>query len=99
MEMKRKHDKYERLLAMARALPPVATAVAHPCDESSFTAAVDAAEMGLIKPILVGPKARIQAVAEKSGLKVSRFELVDAPHSHASAAEAVRLVREGKAEA
>jgi len=94
----RKHDKYERLLAMAKALPPVATAVAHPCDESSLTAAVDAARMGLIAPVLVGPKARIQAAAGKAGLKISGLEIVDAPHSHASAEEAVRLVREGRAE-
>ncbi|HTQ75947.1 MAG TPA: phosphate acetyltransferase [Burkholderiales bacterium] len=94
----RKHDKYQRLLRMAKALPPVATAVAHPCDESSITAALEAAKMGLIAPILVGPKARIQAAAEKAGFKTSGLEIVDAPHSHASAEEAVRLVREGRAE-
>ena len=76
----------------------VPTAVAHPCDESSLTGAVDAAKMGLIAPILVGPAARIKAVAEKCGLDISAFEIVDTPHSHASAAEAVRLVREGRAE-
>ncbi len=96
--MSRKHEKYERLLQRAREFPPVTTAVAHPCDESSLTGAVDAAKMGLIKPILVGPKARIDAVAAKCKLDLSGFERVDAPHSHASAAEAVRLVREGRAE-
>jgi phosphate acetyltransferase len=94
----KKHDKYERLLARAGSLAPVPTAVAHPCDESSLTGAVDAAKKRLIVPILVGPSARIRAVAEKCGLDISGFELVDAPHSHASAAEAVRLVREGRAE-
>ena len=53
----------------------------------SLTGAVDAAKMGLITPILVGPAARIKAVAEKFGIDISGFELVDAPHSHASAAE------------
>jgi phosphate acetyltransferase len=96
--MDRKHEKYERLLARAKALPPVPTAVAHPCDESSLTGAVDAAKIGLIAPTLVGPAARIRALARKHGLDLSAIELVDAPHSHASAAEAVRLVREGKAE-
>jgi phosphate acetyltransferase len=96
--MDRKHEKYERLLQTARALAPVPTAVAHPCDESSLTGAVDAAKMGLISPILVGPAARIEAVAAKSGLKIAGFEVVDTPHSHASAAESVRLVREGRAE-
>jgi phosphate acetyltransferase len=96
--MERKHEKYERLIERARAVKAVPTAVAHPCDESSLTAAVDAAKMALIVPILVGPKARIQAAAEKSGLSISGFELVDAPHSHAAAAQAVQLVREGRVE-
>ena len=56
----RSHQKYERLIAATRALPAVATAVAHPCDESSLRAAVDAAEEGIIAPILVGPAARIR---------------------------------------
>jgi phosphate acetyltransferase len=96
--MERKHEKYERLLARAKTLPPVPTAVAHPCDESSLAGAIDAARMGLITPILVGPAARIEAAAAKAGIKLGGLEIVDTPHSHASAAEAVRLVREGRAE-
>lgn len=93
------HGKYHRLLERAKALPPLPTAVAHPCDESSLTAAVDAAREGLIAPFLVGPEARIKAAAEKSGLDLAGLEIVDAPHSHGSAARAVELVREGRAEA
>jgi len=96
--MARKHEKYERLLARAQALSPLPTAVAHPCDESSLTGAVDAAKMGLIRPILVGPAARIKAVAEKCRLDITPYELIDTPHSHASAEAAVGLVREGRAE-
>jgi phosphate acetyltransferase len=81
--MARKHEKYERLLARAQALSPLPTAVAHPCDESSLTGAVDAAKMGLIRPILVGPGARIKAVAEKCRLDITPYELIDTPHSHA----------------
>jgi phosphate acetyltransferase len=98
MNPPRKHEKYERLLAHAKTLPPVATAVAHPCDVSSLTATVEAAEAGLIQPILVGPKARIDAVAAEAKLDISAFERVDAPHSHASAQEAVQLVRAGRAQ-
>ena len=98
LERTRKHEKYDRLLARAQAVPAVRTAVAHPCDESSLTGAVDAAKKRLIVPILVGPVARIKSVADKCGLDVSGFEVVDAPHSHASAAAAVALVREGRAE-
>jgi phosphate acetyltransferase len=93
------HEKYHRLIEAAKSLRPVATAVAHPCDESSLSGAVDAAKMGLIRPILVGPKAKIAAVATQFKLDISGYEVVDAPHSHAAAAKAVELVQAGKAEA
>jgi len=93
------HEKYQRLIEVAKALKPVPTAVAHPCDQSSLSAAVDAAKLGLIKPILVGPKAKIEAVAKQFKLDIAGYEIVDAPHSHAAAAKAVELVAQGKAEA
>jgi len=95
----RRHEKYQRLLDFCRALPPTPTAVAHPCDQSSLEGAVDAARLGLIAPILVGPRARIEAVAKQYGLDISALPIVDAPFSHASAEKAVELVRAGKAEA
>ncbi len=93
------HTKYNRLLEFCRTLPPTVTAVAHPCDESSLRSAIDAAKLGLIAPILVGPKARIEAVAREFGIDIAGVPIVDAPFSHASAEKAVELVREGKAEA
>ena len=96
--MTARHEKYRRLIEAAQALPPVTTAVAHPCDESSLTGAVDAAKMGPIKPILVGPK-KIATVARQLKLDISPYELVDVPHSHAEAAKAVEVVRAGRAEA
>ena len=95
----RKHEKYKRLIARCKALPPIPTAVAHPCDQNSLQAAVDAAKEGLIAPILVGPRARIEALAKQYGMDISKLEIVDAPHSEGSAAAAVALVREGRAEA
>jgi phosphate acetyltransferase len=62
--MERKHEKYQRLLDFCKALPPTPTAVAHPCDESSLRGAADAAKLGLIAPILVGPRERIELVRE-----------------------------------
>jgi phosphate acetyltransferase len=94
-----KHEKFERLVAAAQQLPAVTTAVAHPCDDVSLKGAVDAAELRLIKPILVGPSARVRDVAARAGLDIDGFELVDSAHSHDSAAKAVALVRAGRAEA
>jgi phosphate acetyltransferase len=93
------HAKYQRLIEYCQTLPALPTAVAHPCDPSSLRGAVEAAGMGLIAPVLVGPRARIEALAAEHGIDVSDFAIVDAPHSHAAAAGAVQLVREGKAEA
>lgn len=94
----KKHDKYRRLLERCKALPPTRTAVAHPCDEASLKGAAEAAELGLISPILVGPREKIQAVSTGNAIDISGFEIVDAPHIQAAAEAAVRLVREGKAE-
>jgi phosphotransacetylase len=90
--------KYEALLARCRPLGPVSTAVAHPCEATALAAAVEAAALGLIVPILVGPADRIREIAGANGIDASRHRIVDAPHSHAAAAKAVELVRLGQAE-
>jgi phosphate butyryltransferase len=92
------HDGYRKLLALVAGLPAVATAVAHPCSASAIAAVVEAAALGLITPILVGPEAKILAAAREAGVDVSGFRLVPAPHSHAAAAQSVALVRSGEAE-
>ena len=94
---RRRHEKYDRLLAMARKVRPLVAAIAHPCDEASLAGAMDAARMGLLVPLLVGPRARIQAAASQAGLDISGCEIVDVPHSHAAAEHAVHLVRGGRA--
>ena len=91
-------SKYERLIARAKQVPAAITVVAHPCDETSLRGAVEAAEAGIIVPILVGPAEKIAAVAQRHGLDISRFQVVEAPHSDAAAAKAVQLIRESKGE-
>jgi phosphate acetyltransferase len=93
-----RHEKYERLIAVAQQHEPLQTAVAHPCDEVSLRGAVEASEAGLIIPILVGPKQKIVATAKAAGLDIAKFELIDVPHSQAAAERAVEIVRAGKAE-
>lgn len=91
-------SKYDRLIAAARDGSPAVTIVAHPCDETSLRGAMEAAAEGLIEPILVGPEAKIRAVAAEHGIGIAGCKLVDAPHSHAAAACAVTLIRQGKGE-
>ena len=90
--------KYEQLVARCKSFAPVTTAVVHPCEQSALAGAAEAAAEGLITPIYVGPKARIAEIAAKGGIDLRGAEIVDAPHSHAAAQQAVALVREGRAE-
>jgi phosphate acetyltransferase len=90
--------KYDRLIERAKGVPAAKTVVVHPCDETSLRGAVEAAELGIIIPILVGPLAKIKRVASEHRLAIDKYELVDVPHSDAAAARGVELVREGKGE-
>jgi phosphate acetyltransferase len=85
-------------MAAAKKVTPATTIVVHPCDESSLRGVTDSAEAGIIMPVLVGPRAKIIATANEHGLDISRFEVVDAPHSDAAAAKGVELIRAGKGE-
>jgi phosphate acetyltransferase len=91
-------SKYDRLIAAAKAVPKVTTIVVHPCDESSLRGAADAAEAGIIKPILVGPKSKIASVAAKHDINISGFEIVEAEHSEAAAAKGVELIHAAEGE-
>jgi phosphate acetyltransferase/phosphate butyryltransferase len=91
--------RFDALVERARALPPLATAVVHPCDSLSLLGALQAEASGLIAPLWVGPRAKILATASDAGVKIDEACIVDAPHSHAAAEAAVALVREGRAHA
>ncbi|QCS64263.1 phosphate acetyltransferase [Achromobacter denitrificans] len=88
---------YDKLIARAQTLAPAHCAIAHPCDEPSLSAALQARDLGLLQPILVGPELKIRATAAQHGLDLGNARIVDAPHSHAAAERAVALVRNGEA--
>ena len=58
--------KYDRLIAAAKAMPPATTIVVHPCDGRSLRGAADAAEAGIIKPVLVDRRAYILVAVESA---------------------------------
>ncbi|WP_027548558.1 phosphate acetyltransferase [Bradyrhizobium sp. WSM2254] len=91
-------SKYDRLIAAAKAAPPVPTIVVHPCDETSLRGAVESAGAGIIRPILVGPASRIGDIARSGGLDISGFEIVNAAHSEEAAAKGVELIHAAKGE-
>jgi phosphate acetyltransferase len=91
-------NKYDQLIALARQVPAATMVVVHPCDETSLRGATEAAELGIINPILVGPAAKMAAVAAKHKLDIDRCEIVDVPHSEAAAAKGVELIRQSHGE-
>jgi phosphotransacetylase len=86
---------FEALLKAAAVLEPIPVAVVHPCDVPSLQATLEAAHSGLIRPILVGPRAKILRAAESAGLDVGDCRIEDTAHSHAAAAHAVDMARAG----
>ncbi|MEZ5615960.1 MAG: bifunctional enoyl-CoA hydratase/phosphate acetyltransferase [Rhodocyclaceae bacterium] len=91
--------RYQHLLERARGLEAIPMAVVHPCDRESLLGVIEATAAGLIIPTLVGPEAKIRAVAGQEGIDLAGIAIIDVEHSHAAAARAVALAREGRAEA
>ena len=89
---------YEQLLVGCKSLGPIRTAVAYPCEATALAGAIEAANRGLIAPLLVGPACEIAAACAKAGRVLGDLEIIDIPNSTAAASRAVELVREGKAE-
>lgn len=88
--------RFNDLLAIVRSMPAVRCAVAHPCDEGSLRGAVDAAGYGLLEPVLIGPEARIRAIAEEFSLDLNGLDIVNTPHSHAAAEHAAAMADAGE---
>ena len=95
----RRPDSFEPFLRTARDLPPMRTAIVHPCNAEAIRAAIDARDEGLIEPVLVGPADRIRRAADEAGLSIAGLRLEETEHSHAAAARAVALAAKGEVEA
>jgi len=90
-------SKYDHLIARAKGVG-AKTIVVHPCDETSLRGPIEAAEIGIISPVLVGPAAKIEKIAREHALDISKYEIVDVAHSDAAAARGVELIHEGRGE-
>jgi phosphate acetyltransferase len=90
---------FRQLLAKARGLPPIRTAVVHPVDRNALAGALEAGRQGLIIPVLIGPEVKIRAAAAEAGLDLGGCECLWTEHSHAAAALAAALACDRKVEA
>lgn len=98
----RLHDpaaRYQRLMNLTRGREAIGMAVVYPCDRESLGAALAAAEAGLVKPVLVGPRAKLEAVAAELQLDISKLAMVDASDSRLAALAAIDLASRGHVEA
>lgn len=93
------HDRYHAIIESCRGKKAVLTAVVHPVQANVIEAMADAVSRDLIIPILVGPRARIEAAALEAKIDISKWELINTEHSHAAAAKAVELAAAGKIDA
>ncbi len=96
--MIRDEHAFSDILEQATTLGPLPMAVAHPCSRESLLGAIEASEHGIATPILIAPKSKLSAAARELDVDLSRFNVIDVPHSHAAAEKAVALVREGHAD-
>jgi len=95
----RRNDGFVKLFKRCESLPPVTCAVVHPCDHDSLVGPIEAARRGLIVPVLIGPEAKIRAVAQSAGVDLGPYQVVGVEHSHAAAEKAVEMARAGTVEA
>lgn len=91
--------RLKALLALGAHLEPITCGIVHPCEEGALQGAIESAKAGLIRPVLIGPEARIRSVAEEHQLDIKGFEIVNTPHSHAAAEIAAAMAAAGKLEA
>ncbi|MEO5796777.1 MAG: bifunctional enoyl-CoA hydratase/phosphate acetyltransferase [Rhodoferax sp.] len=94
-----KNLRYDQLLAAAQALPRIRMGVVHPCSRDALEGAVEAAKLGLIDAVLIGPAAKIRTLAVEAGIDLTGMEIVDVPHSHAAATQGVAMARAGDVQA
>ena len=92
-------SRLDDIISQSKQHSPVTTAIVHPVEANGLAGALDAAEQGIISPVLVGPAARIQAQAEQLKRPVDQYRIIDTPHSHAAADKAVALAKAGEVQA
>ena len=95
----KKHGRYDSYLEQARNLPPIKTAIVHPCSKEAMLAAIEAWQEKFLEPVLVGPEAKIRNAAKEAGVEIEGLEIVPTEHSHAAAQKAVEMAAGGKVQA
>ncbi len=101
LKLRRSTDEHllDGLVEECRGLKPMVTGVVHPCSAGALAGAVEAADDGLILPVLFGPEQEIRSMAEKANLDISRFEAVNTADAAESAHRAALAAGRGEVQA
>lgn len=84
-----------RLLAAAQKLVPLRTGVVNAVSRPVMESARDAAQAGVIEPVLIGAEGRVRALADEIAWDISDFDLVDTDSEAEAAALAADAARRG----
>jgi len=99
IQVKTAEHNYEQwLLNKVKGMKPLKVGVVHPADVLSLSGAIEAAQAGIIEPVLIGPEYKIRKIAEDAHIDISSYKIVNTPHSHAAAAKAVEMANLGELE-
>lgn len=94
------HRAFENLIERARQLPGrVRVGVVWPCEQSALEGVMEAAQQGLVEPVLIGPRARITEVAQGCGIDLGETAFVECATPGEAAAEGVALAKAGQTRA
>ena len=91
-----RQDRYDAFVERAKAAPTVRAAIVHPCSVVAIKGAVEVRDENLLDPVLIGPRAKIEAAAAEAGVSLDGFEIIETEHSHAAASKAVELAAKGE---
>src|ERR1700733_12784048 len=69
---------FHKFIERCKSLPAITTAVVWPLTEVALRGTVEAASAGLIEPTLIGPEAAMKALAQKIGVDISAFPILNA---------------------
>lgn len=99
MISQKEYDWYQQLIGLKGHTYPLLTAIVNPIDEASLGGAVFSAMEGIIEPILIGNGHKIQTLADKLSLDISKYQIINTETDVESAKHAVHLAKLKQVEA
>ncbi len=91
--------RLRRIMDLAQGLKPIPMAVVDAAEEHVLAGAHEAAQAGLIEPILIGRRQLVEPLCEKMGFASTTYPIIEAQSDAQAAERGVQYVVEGRAAA